>query len=62
MIKTEFTNDQLAEIYFALGNRVNLLIDFKKNHEKAAQFEELINRQLQRTNEVLAIVEKIVSI
>lgn len=61
MVKAEFTYDQLAEIYYALGHRVNQLIDCKNNHEKSAQFDRLLDRQLERTNEALATVEKIIA-
>ena len=61
MLKTQFTDDQLAEIYFALGDRVNQLIKSKNTDGNSAQFDRLVHRQLERTNEALAIVEKIIA-
>lgn len=60
MTKPQFTPDQLAEIYFALGHRVNQLIEFK-SEAHSAQMSRLIDRQLERTNEALAIIEKIIA-
>jgi hypothetical protein len=61
MIEVEFTYEQLTEIYFALGQRVNQLIESKTNDDRSAQFNRLIDRQLERTNDALAIVEKIIA-
>lgn len=55
-----FNTDQLAEIYFALGHRVDQLIK-SKGEANSAQMSRLIDRQLERTNEALAIVEKIIA-
>ena len=58
MIQVEFSYEQLTEIYFALGQRVNQLIESKTNNDRSAQFNRLIDRQLERTNDALAIVTK----
>ena len=55
-----FNTDQLAEIYFALGHRVDQLIK-SKSEAHSAQMSRLIDRQLERTNEALTIVEKIIA-
>ena len=58
MIQVEFSYEQLTEIYFALGQRVNQLIESKTNNDGSAQFNRLIDRQLERTSDALDIVTK----
>lgn len=61
MTAPQFTTDQLAEIYFALGHRVNQLIESKNSKPISPQFSRLIDRQLERTNEALSIVEQLIA-
>ena len=67
MDKQTFTSDQLAEIYFALGDRVNQLIKSKgwiqvlPNDVRSGRYSRLVDRQLERTNQALAIVEKLLA-
>ena len=58
MIQVVFSYEQLTEIYFALGQRVNQLIESKTNNDGSAQFNRLIDRQLERTSDALDIVTK----
>lgn len=60
MQSAQFTDDELAEIYFGLQQRVNDLIARSKE-STPAPLARLIERQLTRTNAALAKAEKIIS-
>ena len=61
MSQNKLNLDHYAEIFYALSQRVNNLIELKKSvSNEPHKLKDLIDRQLQRTNEALDIVEKII--
>ena len=60
MSHNKLNPDHYAEIFYALSQRVNNLIELKKSVNEPHKLKDLIDRQLQRTNEALDIVEKII--
>ena len=60
MSQNKLNHDHYAEIFYALSQRVNNLIELKKSVNEPHKLKDLIDRQLQRTNEALDIVEKII--
>ena len=60
MSQNKLNPDHYAEIFYALSQRVNNLIESKKSVNEPHELKDLIDRQLERTNEALYIVEKII--
>lgn len=66
MDKLTFTDNQLTEIYFALGDRVNQLTKSRgwlsalPDNAKTSRYHRLVDRQLEHSEKALATVIKII--
>ena len=66
MDKQTFTDNQLTEIYFALGDRVNHLtksmgwFSALPDNAKMTRYQLLVDRQLEQSKQALALVVKII--
>ena len=66
MDKQTFTDNQLTEIYFALGDRVNHLtksmgwLSALPDNAKTSRYHRLVDSQLEQSKQALATVIKII--
>ena len=66
MDKQTFTDNQLTEIYFALGDRVNHLTKSRgwlsalPDNVKTSRYRHLVDSQLEQSKQALEIVVKII--